>query len=106
MDTATLKFALKISRNMRLEFEESVNNPDYCEHGTYLRTDCDNICGPCEMGYTMSDPMQRYSAALAEAKERMEKMTKLGIHAIQIRRLVPGINIDSIIDEISRLRDL
>lgn len=40
----------------------------YCEHGTNLWTDYDNICGPCEDGRTNSDPMQRRERALAEAK--------------------------------------
>ena len=105
METATLKFALKISRKYEADFTASLAYPDSCEHGTYLLTSYDNICGSCEMGYTMSDGVFRRSMALAEAKSRMEKITKLGIHAIQLRML--GVeNVDSIIDEIARLREI
>lgn len=105
MNRATLEFALKISRKYEADFAASLARLDFCEHGTCTGYDWDNICGSCEMGYTMSDPMQRYSAALAEAKKRMEKMTALSNHAIELRML--GVeNVDSIIDEISRLRDL
>ena len=105
MNTATLKLALKISRKYEADFIASLASLDYCEHGTYLRTDYDNICGSCEMGETMSDGVFRRSMALAEAKSRLDKITKLGTHAIQLRML--GVeNVDSIIDEISRLREV
>ncbi len=44
----------------------------FCEHGTSLWTDYDNICGGCEEGWTNSDPMQRMTRALGEAKERIK----------------------------------
>jgi hypothetical protein len=49
----------------------------YCEHGTNQWTDYDNICPGCENGLTMADGLQRRRRALAEAKERVEQISRL-----------------------------
>ncbi len=96
MDAATASLALKISRSLEsryLAHREDSNG--YCEHGTYQRTDYDNICGHCEDGVTMGDPVTRRAAAIAEARSRMaeidalfdmvEAARKLGVlHAVNV----------------------
>lgn len=48
--------------------------PHYCEHGTNQHTDWDNICGPCEDGYSMREPLERRKEALRQAREYHEEM--------------------------------
>lgn len=72
-----LRRALKISANLLSDFEQWVQaceldrasgyRAQYCEHGMSQWTDYDNICGYCEDGVTMGDPMMRRRAALDEA---------------------------------------
>lgn len=49
----------------------------YCEHGTNRWTDYDNICGPCEDGFSMGDPFTRRQYALNEARSRMAEYGKI-----------------------------
>lgn len=80
LEKHVLRLALKIYREMtasyaqyEAECEQDRSNghrPSHCEHGTYQWTDYDNICGPCEDGYTLSTPEARRRAALDAAKER------------------------------------
>lgn len=114
MATTTVELARKISDNLKANYAEFVADreadmrrgfrPRHCEHGAYLRVDHDPICGGCEDGYSMGDPMTRRTAALAEARSRIERSNALADHAFQLRMLAPTLNIDSIIEEIKRLR--
>jgi hypothetical protein len=42
----------------------------HCEHGTYQWTDYDNICGPCEDGYSLRDKLTRWQMAKERAAEQ------------------------------------
>jgi hypothetical protein len=44
--------------------------PAACVHGSSAWTDYDNICGPCEDGYSI------YQLAIWEAKERVSKVNE------------------------------
>lgn len=83
LDTRTLKLAHAIERKLwanYLEYLEACEEDHkrgyrahYCEHGTNNWTDYDNICGPCEDGLFMSDPITRRRYAIDTAKGRMAK---------------------------------
>lgn len=110
---AVLSLAAKISRSLEQGYAEYLEACDsyradgyrahYCEHGTNLWTDYDNICGPCEDGRTMSDGVQRREYALHYAKRRDEKCKAIIRAANELRDL--GIEIDyaPIWKEITRL---
>jgi hypothetical protein len=58
--------------------------PSHCFHGTYLWTDYDPMCGPCEDGYGYFDPNAYRRLALDEAQrahakqdERVDMLVKL-----------------------------
>jgi hypothetical protein len=51
--------------------------PHYCEHGTNTWTDYDNICGPCEDGISLGNPLTRRKIALVRAHRAQEKVTEL-----------------------------
>lgn len=116
MSNATVALAFKISKRHEANYRDFLDTcdyyiragriPHYCEHGTSRWTDYDNICGFCEDGLTMGDPMTRRSMALAEARERIEKSDKLADYAFGIMRVAPGINVDSIVAEMRRLREV
>jgi hypothetical protein len=75
-----LKLALGIYRQMSAsyaEYEEACEQDHrrgltahYCEHGTNRWTEYDNICGGCEDGHSLRDPMVRRRVALDQAQER------------------------------------
>lgn len=75
-----LKLALKIYRRMtehyaayELECAADLRNghrPSHCEHGTYLWTDYDPICGQCEDGYSLRDKLPRWQHAKQAATTR------------------------------------
>lgn len=104
---ATSKAVLILAKNISarleadyLEYLEACESwrkdgyrPHYCEHGTNLWTDYDNICGGCEDGMTMGDPMQRREYALDSAKRRDEKCKALVKAASDLRELCPGFEI-------------
>ena len=48
--------------------------PSRCFHGTYLWTDYDPMCGPCEDGYGWFDPMLYRQLAISEAKQAFKAM--------------------------------
>lgn len=75
----------------------------YCEHGTNQWVDYDNICGPCEDGRTMSDPMQRREFALYEAKRIQKEAEDIYAAATLFRKL--DISFDSNA-AMERIRDL
>lgn len=114
MATATATLAFKISKKMEADYAEFLadceadrkrgHRPRYCEHGTYLWVDHDPICGGCEDGWTISDHMMRIEHALSQARSRMRRIEALSTHAFELRMIVPGLNIDSILEEIKRLR--
>lgn len=56
-----------------------------CEHGTSRWTDYDNICGPCEDGFSMGNGFDRRRVALSEAKRRMARIAVL-MEAQQLMR--------------------
>jgi hypothetical protein len=78
-----LRIAHRLERKFWAEYQEYVeacekdysrgHAPSHCEHGTNLQTGYDNICGPCEEGWTMADGLQRRSRALALAHDRVDR---------------------------------
>ena len=53
------------------------HRPHYCEHGMNLWTDYDPICGYCEEGMHLSNPMFLRTHALAQAKQFHHKLSEL-----------------------------
>ena len=105
MNRSTLKVALrylKAAKARRSAWEDECRAwaregfaPAYCEHGTYLWTDYDPICGYCESGWTV------YDEALWHAKrweQEQRSLTDLLIKAIDIgaSRTVTGAIRDEI----------
>ncbi len=81
--------------------EESTRNPRtgrkewreaFCEHGSSLWTDYDNICGGCEDGRTMGDAKQRYARAIDEAKYLVELSDDM--HRIMQMMIRAGVEFD------------
>lgn len=80
LSKTVLSLAAKIARRAEqgyLDYIEACESyrrdgyrPHYCEHGTNLWTEYDNICGPCEDGLSMSDGVTRRAYALDSAKRR------------------------------------
>jgi hypothetical protein len=78
----TLRLARDIARSLEREhlaYLESCEEDrragyraHYCEHGTNRWTDHDNICGPCEDGWTLADGVTRRRLALDRAKIRID----------------------------------
>lgn len=64
----------------------------YCEHGTNMWTDYDNICGPCEDGLSMRDGLTRREYALDSAKRRDAECKKIVKAASDLRDC--GIEMD------------
>lgn len=80
--------------------------PHYCEHGTNQWTDYDNICGGCEDGFSMGDPMVRRTYALTVARHRMSDIMQL-IEMTEIARRLgvsDAIDHDRIVARIDALR--
>ena len=81
MNRTTLKVALrflKAAKARRSAWEDACRSwaregfaPAYCEHGTYLWTDYDPICGYCEDSWTV------YDEALWHAKHWEQEHRKL-----------------------------
>lgn len=99
---AVLKLAAAIARSLEqgyLDYLEACESwrregyrPHYCEHGTNLWTDYDNICGPCEDGLSMRDGLLRREIALDRAKRRDEECRKIVKAASDLREA--GIGLD------------
>lgn len=51
--------------------------PQTCEHGVNQWVDYDPICGLCEYGHSLGDPMFRRQLALENAKERLEQSQRM-----------------------------
>jgi hypothetical protein len=75
-----LRLALALYRDMTTGYAEYLtaceadyrrgHRAHYCEHGTNQWTDYDNICGPCEDGYSLRDKLVRWQLAKEEAVTR------------------------------------
>lgn len=111
---STLSLASKINRSLELDYLDYLAScesyrrdgyrPATCEHGTNMWTDYDNICGPCEDGLTMGDPIQRRQFALDSAKRREEKIKALINAASTLRDLLPRWEIPGEVwEEVTRL---
>lgn len=102
MTLTTLKLALAIDRSLALGYQDYLDaceqdrrdgyRPHYCEHGKTQWVDYDNICGPCEDGLTMGDPMQRRDFAISEAKRKDQAARDLMAAARTMERLMPGFD--------------
>jgi hypothetical protein len=87
MKTKYLTIAARIDARLRRQYVEYLeecdadnargHRPHYCEHGMNMWTDYDPICGSCEEGWTMSDPLQRMRYALVLAHQNVDKMSRL-----------------------------
>lgn len=62
----------------------------HCEHGTNLWVDWDPICGPCEDGITMGDPVQRRRVALDTAYEEVRALTKFADALVRHMQVTPS----------------
>lgn len=51
-------------------YREQGYRPHYCEHGTNLWVDYDNICGPCEDGFHLRSLDHRWERAVLMAEGR------------------------------------
>lgn len=87
LSKSVLSLAARIDRSLERSYNEYLEaceadradgyRPHYCEHGTSQWTDYDNICGPCEDGVSMGDPLVRREFAIAEAKHKESAMLEL-----------------------------
>lgn len=90
-----LRYAMTLMAEAEAQYAEYVRDCEadaerghrthYCEHGTNMWTDYDNICGGCEDGWSNGDPGQRRERALNEAK-RVYAQAETLIHAAEIMR--------------------
>lgn len=114
MSRYVIRLASKINKSLAAGYQDYLDSceqdrreghtPHYCEHGKSRWTDYDNICGPCEDGLTMGDPMQRMEYALDSAKRRYEKVGKITEANALMRDLVPNfVAPNEVYDEITRL---
>lgn len=112
---STLLLALRIDRRLiarHQAYEEAClgdiaqgYRPQYCEHGVYQWTDYDAVCGGCEMGETMGDPMQRRRVALDEAHWREARASRVALLLREASDLGLGDALDyaSVVAEYERL---
>lgn len=87
MNKTVLKLAAQLDAKFQKDYADYLEECEqwhregyrahYCEHGTNLWTDYDNICGPCEDGLSMSDGLFRMAYAISEAKNRWEKANEI-----------------------------
>ncbi len=117
-DIATLKIAANIARRLhngwlhseaeRLAPQYNASGqrlaPHHCEHGTNLWTDYDNICGPCEDGWSMGNGIDRRRYALSIASERTARANKL-LAACFDGDLSPYVDTTAALTEVKRLLD-
>lgn len=110
---AVLSLAIRIARALErdyLDYLEACESyrrdgyrPHYCEHGTNLWTDYDNICGPCEDGLSMGDGLTRREYALDSAKRRDEKCRAIVKAASDLRDLGVDVDMTPVWKEVTRL---
>jgi hypothetical protein len=79
------------------------HRPHYCEHGTNQWTDYDNICGPCENSWTMSDGVQRREYAIWLAKAAQAKIARIMNAVAELRGLGVPVDIDAACERVSAL---
>lgn len=87
LNRAELALAVKINARYKAEYAEYLaeceqhraegHRPKFCEHGTSLWTDYDNICGPCEDGISMGDARFRMGYAIDQARYKWESARKI-----------------------------
>lgn len=85
--SSSLHFARKLVRVLEADrdhYRQEVigwrshgHRPHYCEHGTDKWTDYDNICGPCENGETLEDPLYLRRLAIDTANEFWQQVREL-----------------------------
>ena len=116
MNKAILSLASRLNASYLRDYNEYLDacdewrkegyRPHYCEHGTNQWTDYDNICGPCEDGHSMGDPLFRMRYALDMAIDRDERCRALVQAASTLRDLMPNRRWEvpaEVWDEVTRL---
>jgi hypothetical protein len=115
MNGTTLKMAMELDARYACGYAEWLDacegdykngyRPSQCEHGTNNWTDYDNICGLCEEGITMGDPLIRMRAALDEAKSRWTSTQEIVKAWNRFRDLGLGdaVDVDKVTTRISQL---
>lgn len=104
MDRSTLDLAVRIDRALARGFQYYLDacdswrrdgyRPHHCEHGTNQWTDYDNICGPCEDGRSMGDPMQRMEFALYEARRKHEAIRELLAAGFLVQKELSKVDVE------------
>jgi len=104
LSKTTLDLAHRIERSLARSYAEYLEaceswrrdgyRPHYCEHGTNMWTDYDNICGPCEDGLTMRDGVFRREYAIAEAKHKEEKVKELLSAGFLVQKELAKVQVD------------
>lgn len=87
---AILHHLEKVRDNYHEECESYRKNhqrPHYCEHGANLWVDYDVICGYCEGGWHLDDPMFIRSEAIRRAKQFRTKISELNTAYNNLRKL-------------------
>lgn len=115
LDPSVLKLALMLYRAYTLRYEAYLadcerdrrngHRAHYCEHGTNQWTDYDNICGPCEDGFSLRDPMARRTLALESAKARVEEANGMLAWACQGVRwgMSHAISVEAVTERMDQL---
>jgi len=115
LNPTVLKIAKQLDAKYQMDYQRYLDDcesdyrngyrPHYCEHGTNMWTDYDNICGPCEDGLSMSDGIFRMGYAIAEAKNRLAKAMAIMDFIADADRngFNPFIDRDKAIAEFSRI---
>jgi hypothetical protein len=62
--------------------------PHYCEHGANLWVDYDVICGYCEEGWHLSNPIFIRSRAIELSKQFRTRITSLNTAYLNLKKLV------------------
>lgn len=93
LSAAILPLFRKHDATLRMRYESWVqdcrddradgHSKSHCEHGTNLWVEWDPICGPCEDGVTMGDPVQRRRVALDTAYEEDRALSKFADALVQ-----------------------
>lgn len=104
MDRSTLDMAVRIDRALARGYEQYLEacegfrregyRPQTCEHGTNQWTDYDNICGPCEDGLSMGDPLFRRGYAIAEAKHKHQAIRDLLSAGFLVQKELAKVNVE------------
>jgi hypothetical protein len=111
--TSTQALAIKIMRQYEADYDLYLadceadrrrgHRPRRCEHGINLHVDHDPICGMCEEGFTLGDPLYRRSIAISEAKARIARADKMSMLLFDLHSLMPSMDVKPIVAEVRRL---